>query len=258
MDKQDLAILFSGGTDSLALFALASLGHHPEMPRPRHIHLLHMLNGMSRFHDFPRERYQAARKILAGQKPAWANNEPGHLQGMPDTDLVELDMGRLFQGLWLDRYEELMPRYNGKNLVCVACKIAMHARAVIYCCEHFVPDLVAGYAKRQQYYPEQTQVFMEKIAAFSSEFGVRTHYPVYDEFDDKMTTRHLLEDFGLPSTGGGERKCLFCQTLTTATEKEIGRFLDDMLPKVKEYIEMRQTGRVREASAIFPPGNARV
>lgn len=255
MHKQEIAIMFSGGTDSLALYALAAAGHHPDLQRPRRIHLLHMLNGMSRFHDFPRERFQAARKVMEAQV---ARNdgfgETNHM--MPGAEMVELDMGRLFQGLWLDRYEELMPRYNNKNLVCVACKIAMHSRAIIYCMEHFVPGFVTGYAKRQGYYPEQTPVFMEKLADFSSRFGVRTHFPVYEEFDDQMVTRQVLEDFGLPSTGGGERKCLFCQTLTTATEKEIGDYLDDMLPRVAEYIELRQCGKLKEAAACFPPGNA--
>lgn len=258
MAKMELAIMFSGGTDSLALYALAALGHHPDLPRPRHIHLLHMLNGMSRFHEFPRQRFEAARKILARQVPLSDMLAPDSAVKLPETLMVELDMGRLFQGLWLDRYEELMPLYNGKNLVCVACKVAMHARGVIYCMENFVPHLVAGYARRQEYYPEQTPVFMNKIAEFSSWFGIRTHFPVYEELEDEMITRHLLEDLGLPSTGGGERKCLFCQTLTTATEAEIGRYLDDMLPLVKKYLELRQSGRIKEAANCFPPGNAEI
>ena len=150
-----------------------------------------------------------------------------------------------------------MPRYNGKNLVCVACKVAMHTRAVIYCIENFIPHLVTGYAKRQEYYPEQTPVFMEKIAGFSSMFGIRTHFPVYEDFEDEIITRQVLEDFGLPSTGGGERKCLFCQTLTTASENEIGLYLDDMLPLVKKYIDLRQAGRIKEAANCFPPGNTK-
>ena len=258
MEKMELAIMFSGGTDSLALYALASLGHHPGLPRPRHIHLLHMLNGMSRFHDFPRQRFEAARQILAKQVPLANMHTPDSAVKLPEALMVELDMGRMFQGLWLDRYEELMPRYNGKNLVCVACKLAMHARAVIYCVENFIPHLVTGYARRQEYYPEQTPVFMEKIAEFSNAFGIRTHFPVYEDLEDEMITRQLLEDFGLPSTGGGERKCLFCQTLTTATETEIGRYLDDMLPQVKKYIELRQAGRIKEAANCFPPGNTKI
>jgi hypothetical protein len=63
-----------------------------------------------------------------------------------------------------------------------------------------------------------------------------------------------LEDFGLPSTGGGERKCLFCQTLTTATERDIGRYLDDMIPMVERYLEYRLDGRVKDAAICFPPG----
>ncbi len=258
MEKTELAIMFSGGTDSLALYALASLGHHPDLPRPRHIHLLHMLNGMSRFHGFPRQRFETARQILAKQVPLSEMHSPQSAVKLPEALMVELDMGRLFQGLWLDRYEELMPRYNGKNLVCVACKVAMHTRAIIYCIENFIPHLVTGYARRQEYYPEQTPVFMEKIAEFSSWFGIRTHFPVYEDLEDETITRHILEDLGLPSTGGGERKCLFCQTLTTTTEQEIGRYLDDMLPLVKKYIELRQEGRVKEAANCFPPGNTQI
>jgi hypothetical protein len=255
MRKQDLAILFSGGTDSLALYALAAAGHHPDIKRPNRIHLLHMLNGMSRFHDFPSARLRIAKKILAGRAPAEDSGADADKSKLPETLMVELDMGRLFQGLWLDRYEELMPHYNGKNLVCVACKVAMHTRAVIYCLEHLVPLIITGYAKRQEHYPEQTPVFMKKIAGFSEHFGIQTNFPIYDDFDDEMVTRQVLEDFGLPSTGGGERKCLFCQTLTTATEKEIGRYLDDMIPGVIEYVELRQAGRIKEAAAVFPPGN---
>ncbi len=246
-NEQDFAILFSGGTDSLALYGLLTAGHLQDLMRPRSIHLLHMLNGMSRFHDFPKERYHVARKILA--------KRASEKEKLVDSFYLELDMGRLFQGLWLDTYEILMPKYNGKNLVCVACKLAMHTRAIIYCVENFVPMLTTGYTKKQSYYPEQTPIFMEKMADLSSSFGIATTFPVYNEFDDKTVTRHVLEDFGLPSTGGGERKCLFSQTLTNAKEDEIGQYVDDMMPKLKSFIDFRLDGKVKKAAEIFPPGN---
>jgi len=247
MKGEDLAILFSGGTDSLALLALSAFGRKPDLPRPRKIHLLHMLNGMSRFHDFPRIRYEVAVDILSRQA---TSDEP-----LPEIEYLELDMGRLFQGFWLDRYEELMPRFNGKNLVCVACKLGMHTRAIDYCTRNLVGRLVTGYTRKQAHYPEQTPVFMEKIAAFSDRFGIRTIFPVYDDFDDREVTRHVLEDHGLPSTGGGERKCLFSQTLTTATPVEIGAYLDQMIPLASDYLDHRLAGRIYEAAACFPPGN---
>ncbi len=246
-DNYELAVLFSGGTDSLALYALATAGHHPDIPRPRRIHLLHMLNGMSRFHDFPRNRYEVGRDILERQFADGAR--------LPRNDMEELDMGRLFQGLWLDRYEKLMPRYNGKNLVCVACKLAMHARAILYCMENFLSLLLVGYTKKQNYFPEQTPEFMDKVSELSAHFGINTIFPLYEECDNELVTRHILEDFGLPSTGGGERKCLFCQTLSTATEREIGHYLDDMVPRLIDYLEKRMAGRVREAAHCFLPGN---
>jgi len=248
MDRQDVAILYSGGTDSLSLYALAASGRHPGIPPAMRIHLLHMLNGMGRFPDFPEIRFRVAEKILRDRVPAGGFS--------PEAYYLELDAGRLFQGLWLDRYEELMPRYGGKNLVCVACKLAMHAKGVLYCVEHLVPVLLAGYTKKQGFFPEQTPAFMEKLARFSEGFGVGTRFPLYEEADSENVIRHLLEDLGLPSTGGGERKCLFCQTLTTATEDEIGAYLDHMIPRVEAHMAHTLAGRVKEAAGCFPPGRS--
>ncbi len=247
LDRQDVAILFSGGRDSLALYAICLIGRLKEVPRPHTVHLLHMLNGMGRFPEFPRSRLETARKILEAQVPDGCE--------VPNTAYVELDSGRLFQGLWLDWYEDLMPKFGGKNLVCVACKLAMHTKAIIYAVEHYVPVIYAGYARRQGYYPEQTRVFMEKIAELSQGFGIKTSFPVYDEFDTEEAVRHFLEAQGLPSTGGGERKCLFCQTKTSATPKEIADYLDYFIPRIREYIENILEGRIREATRLFPPGH---
>ncbi len=247
MQKQDIAILYSGGRDSLALYALATLGNFKGIPRPEQVHLLHMLNGMSRFHDLPRNRFQLAHSILSAQ------SGPGNR--FPQAQMVELDCGRLFQAFWLDSYEELMPMFGGKNLVCVACKLAMHTKAVIYAVQNYVPLVLAGYAKRQSFYPEQTGIFMEKIAEFSQGFGITTAFPLYHELESEEVARHLLEDYGLPSTGGGERKCLFCQTKTTCSQEEIGQYLDYMIPKAARYIELFLEGKHREIAELFPPGN---
>ncbi len=239
MSKQDLAILFSGSTDSLALYALSSLGKHPEIPKPRMIHILCMQNRTSRFPEFPLQRFEIAEKILKRQAPS---SEP-----MPEATFIELDMGRLFQGLWLDRYEVLMPHYNNKNLVCVACKLAMHIRAVIYCVEQLVPLVIAGDTRHQFYSSEQAEAFIERITSFSEQLGITTRFPVHNDFNDNSISKNLLEDFGLPATNGGERKCMFSQTLTTATEGEIGKYLDEMMPRAIQYVENRLEGRVKEA-----------
>ena len=68
MEKQELAILFSGGADSLSLYALAVDGVHPEIPQPRRIHLIHMLNGMGRFPSFPKERFRVSERILKAHR----------------------------------------------------------------------------------------------------------------------------------------------------------------------------------------------
>lgn len=245
MEKQDLAILYSGGRKSLLLYALALAGHHPEISRPHSIHLLHMLNGMGRFHSFPLARYQLACGLLERQIP-----RPDQA---PQTRCLELDMGRLLQDLWLNRCEELMPRFNGKNLVCVACNLGMHVKGLLYCITHHVPLLLAGCGARSSCCSQQAEVFMERVAALSKLFGITTKFPLYGE-TDKHTVRHLLEEFGLPSAGGGERNCLFSQTLTSAGAKEIDDYLEVTIPLVVAYMEHSLAGRVQVAAACFSLG----
>lgn len=246
MEKQDLAILYSGGRNSLALYALAMAGYHPEIPRPHFIHLLHMKNGMGSFNSFPKSRYRLARDLLVKQLPRF--------EEAPASSFLELDMGRLLQGVWLNRYEELMPRFGGKNLVCVACNLGMHASGVMYCIHHHVPKLLAGHVSTSFYCPAQPDVFVKRMVDFSALFGITTMFPFYEEIGDVQTVQHLLEEFGLPSTGGGERKCLFAQSLTSAGDNEISDYLDAMVPLVVDYMEYTLAGRIHDAANCFSPG----
>ena len=244
--RYPIAIMFSGGSDSLALLSMAYKGQLKGITPPTDIHLLYMLNGMSRFPSFPRERYRIAKELLESQ--ITESNEK------PEVHYMELDTARLFQGLWIDHYEELMPRHDNRNLVCVACKVAMHTRSIIYCVENQIDTFITGYAKKQEYYPEQTATFMNRLREFSQLFGVDTRYPVFEDFTDSTVVRHYLEDRGLPSAAGGERDCMFSQTYTTAEEHHTAAYLDDMLPVVSKYLDFTFKGDVKSATACFPPG----
>ena len=244
--KQEMAILFKGSTDSLAVYTLAALGKYPDVPSPRMIHLLCIQNGASSFQTFPFERFKTAAEILKKQVPA---KEP-----LPEGVFIELDATRLFKGLWIDQYEQLMPQYNGKNLVCVACGLAMHARALIYCVERLVPMTVVGYSGNTSCCSKLTEAFMTQVAALSSDFGITTRFLNRSDFSDERVIQHLLEDHGLPSDNGGERRCMFSQTLSTAADQEIENYLGDMLPHVSRYVESRIEGRIRDAAECFAPG----
>ena len=246
MAKQELAILYSGSIDSLALYTLSAIGKHPDILPPRMIHLLCVQNGASRFSEFPYDRFKTAETLLKAQMPS---TDP-----LPATDFVELDTSRLFQELWLDRCEELMSQHNGKNLVCTACQLAMHTRAVIYCVERLVPLVISSSSGGRSCCPKHSEAFMTKAMAFSSDFGITSSFPVHRDFDDEMVVKHLLEDHGLPSNSGGERKCLFSQTRTTATYEEIASYLDHMIPRVTQYVESRLEGKIRDAATAFTSG----
>ncbi len=249
MTGDPIAIMFSGGSDSLSLLSMAYKGQLKDIEPSSSIHLLYMLNGMSRFPSFPRERVRVARELLKAQTDDTGNN--------PEIIYSELDTARLFQGLWIDRYEELMPQFNGKNLVCVACKVAMHARSIIYCRENGINRFCTGYAKKQAYYPEQTPTFMNRLRDFSAIFGINTDYPVFDDFTSDTVVKHYLEDQGLPSASGGERDCMFSQTYTTALESDTAAYLDYALPIVEEYLQAIFQGDIKKAVSCFPPGRVK-
>jgi len=240
MIKQDLAILFSGGTASLSLYVLAALKKYHDVPSAMTIHLLHMLNGVSRFHEIPYQRFKTAEEILKSQTP---QKDP-----LPESTFIEIDISNLFQRLWIDKFEDLMPKYNHKNLICVACNLAMHTRAIVYCMEHSVPNLLAGHSRKQSHLAQQSEAFVKRLTAFSQQFGINTRFPLYDDADDEMVTRLHLHDHGIPSTGGGNSRCLFAETLSTATETEIERYLDDVLPELVNYVESRLEGRIRDTA----------
>ena len=127
----------------------------------------------------------------------------------------------------------------------------MHTRAVIYCVERLVPLLIAGSSGKQSCCPQQNETFVTKIMDFSYNFGITTRFPLNSDFDDEMVFKNLLEDHELPSDNGGERKCLFEQTHTLTTEKEIGSYLDAMLPHLNKYVESRLEGKIRDAAECF-------
>ncbi len=248
-NHQSVAIMFSGGTDSLALMSMAVKKQLPGLEKLKQVHLMYMLNGMSRYPSFPRERFKICKELLKGQY--------GSGTDFPELKYVEIDSARLFQGLWLDHYEELMPRYNGKNMVCVACKIAMHAQSIVYCKRNKISTFLTGYAKKQSYYPEQTPTFMNRLKEFSKNFDIETLYPVFEMFTDETVSRHYLEDNGLPSTGGGERACMFSQTYTTAEESDTEKFLNESLPQTSKYLKAILDNQLNVAASYFPPGRVK-
>lgn len=243
MGKQDLAIIFSGSIGSLALYTLSAVGKHPDIPSPRMIHLLCMQNGASRFSDFAIKRYKTVEKILKAQMPT---SDP-----LPEASFVDLDTTRLFQDLWLDQYEVLMPQFGGKNLLCTACRFATHMRAIIYCVERLVPLFIVGHSGKLSGCPKHSEAFMAKATALSSAFGITSRFPMHRDFDDENIIKHLLEDHGLPSDSGGKIKCLFSHTNTTATEKEIESYLDHMMPRVTQYVESRLEGDIKGTAVRF-------
>ena len=235
--------MFSGGRRSLALYTLAATHSHPDIPSTEFIHLLCVDNGMQRFLDLPAQRFRIVRESLEESRPP---NQP-----LPDSALVAVDSSWLLRKLWIDRCEQLVSEYSGRNLICVACGLAMHAKAIVYCAERMVPAVYAGACRRQEDAARHTPVFLEKIEAFSYEIGVKTRFPVYDEFESDRFVRNFLKDRGLPCFGGGERRCLFSDSVSSATDEDVRRYLDDTIPRLLAYVQWTLDGKHEKAVGAF-------
>ena len=72
-------------------------------------------------------------------------------------------------------------------LVCMGCRLSMHAAAVAYNLEHGIPVLADGSIEKQDAIPEQRQAVLESNRErYLREFGIRHVSPIYDEPDSDV------------------------------------------------------------------------
>ena len=72
--------------------------------------------------------------------------------------------------------------FNMSSLVCLGCRLSMHAFAIAWCLEHQVPYLADGSIRAQSTIPEQMESVIRRNRRFySQEYGIRHFSPIYEE-----------------------------------------------------------------------------
>jgi hypothetical protein len=97
-------------------------------------------------------------------------------------------------------------------LVCMGCRLGMHARAIIYNLEHGVPVLADGSIQKQDAIPEQrAAVLRSNRALYLERYGIRHISPIYQESRSDVR----LFEAGIARKNNLKKQFIFFETQAT-------------------------------------------
>lgn len=212
--KKAAVLLFSGGRDSsLATLQLVKEGYE--------IHLLTFDNGTTKGIDISNFRLQELESILK-------------------DNLVErkiINSRELFKEIALKQIEGDLDTF-GTNLICMGCKMAMHAISLNYCLKNDIKVIADGYTYYQREWPEQMPEAIKEIKEFHRKYGVKYINPVYDiktkEEAKKRLSNHKLSIDSL------EGSCIFGGTFSTPEESNVVDYIKSKLNVCESYLKTEQ------------------
>lgn len=178
----EIVVQFSGGTDSTAAVSLLT-------GRYERIHLLTFKH--SGLHHIENSRY----------------NVPKLKEVFPNTEFTHriYNIDRLFKTVTYFHYSHFLFKYGFLNLTtCGLCKLAMHIRTLLYCCDLGIKEAADGANSNSYYFPAQMKEVVELISEMYDQFGIRYTTPVFDyDFPDDIDWEHKL---GLPALADKKKK----------------------------------------------------
>jgi hypothetical protein len=189
--KAHAAVLFSGGTDS----TLAAAQMLEECDR---VTLLTFDPGYLYF--LGRTRVHAEK--LAGK---FGSDRVEHLI-IDIRDYINEILGSDVKGD-LGEYG-----FNMTSLVCLGCRLSMHACAIVWCIQNQVPYLVDGSIRAQSTIPEQMESVIRRNRRFYSEkYGIHHFSPIYEE----SGSDRRLEELGIADKRRLKRQFILFDTQAT-------------------------------------------
>lgn len=102
--------------------------------------------------------------------------------------------------------------FNMTSLVCLGCRLSMHAFALAWCLEHEVPYLADGSIRAQSTIPEQMETVIRRNRRFySQKYGVHHFSPIYEEAESDRR----LEELGIADKRRLKRQFILFDTQAT-------------------------------------------
>lgn len=211
--KDDIIVLYSGGLDSSALVARCGAYGY------KRVHMLTFDNGAMDKLDMSKIKLDEFRDKF------------------PNTEFIHkiLSSKYFFKKISLLDIEDDILIYK-TNLVCVGCKMAMHALALVYAKKNNIKLVIDGFVKRQEDFPEQDLSFINEIKALYKEYAVDYRNPLYNIVTKKEDVKSILSEYDL-STKSIEPECLFGYTFSKSKSENIKNYISNKIELTKEYID---------------------
>ena len=131
--------------------------------------------------------------------------------------------------------EEDFRRFNGKNLVLLGEKLAIHAASLTFCLENQINILADGTSGYQAEMPEQRPVAIGFFRDLSTRYGIRYETPIV-EAGSELDVKYALLEAGM-STKSLEGLSMFADSFTKADDQTILAYLQSKEHIACSYIE---------------------
>ena len=148
------------------------------------------------------ERFDRVRLLTYHRRHLWfVKNSELNLKGLQakygedSLEHVYLDCTPEFRRIFYGDLEPDLKEYGTHLalLVCLACKMAMHAHTIIYNLEHGIRHSAVGSRQESRLYPAQMRPVKDRIEEMYNAYGMEAIAPVYDMTD----TDRMVYDRGL-------------------------------------------------------------
>ncbi len=208
------AVLFSGGSDSTLAAALM-------LDEGRDVTLLTFDPGFVLFIDNSRKNAQRLQEIYPDRRI--------------EHEIID-NKAATHRLLWSRMGQDLRDfGFNNNVLICLGCRMAMHARAVSHMLEHGIPYLVDGSIADQSTVPEQLPSVLERHREFyRREFGIHHRSPIYEE----SRSDNRLAEKGMEGQRNLKRQFILFDTQATCpfgvTADVYGRLIYALMPRTRE------------------------
>lgn len=221
MEKEKVAVLFTGGRDSSLVACLESL-------KGMEVHLITCNSGIG----IKSELSDIRVKELIERFP---ENIAGR---------TILPTYGLFRSIAIENLELDFKKW-GVNLVLLGDKLAIHAAATVYCLEKGIKKIVDGCVAYQEDLAEQKDIAIELFKKFEDKYNIKYECPIYN-FGSKDDVKYALMTFGL-SSKSLEGVSLFGDAFSEPTEQMVKEYINDKLYICERYVDfMTKTKRVAE------------
>jgi hypothetical protein len=158
--------------------------------------------------------------------------------------------------------------FNLTTMICLGCRLSMHARAIIHCLETGTPYLADGSTRRQAQVSEQLESVLDRHRRFySAEFGVVHASPIYEEGrsdrrlhalgiseNPNLKRQFILYDtqptcpFGVPADVYAK---IFYEAMGDQRERDAERYCAEKYPALRDAVRRRFAGRGQDVDALI-------